>query len=167
MLRQLSNIVLALSLLAGGWCGAVAAAALCPHVGCGSQAAAPKSAGSHEHGTPAPAGHHAAVADASGHHAHEQASPSGTGADTVESSSLLPSHDRSCDHCMGRPDAPASGRERRALHSRDGGRGDAPPASGVVASPAPSFFEKVTPHQGAPPGGTPARRHLLISVFRI
>ena len=167
MLRQLSNIGLALSLLAGGWCGAVAAAALCPHVGCRTQAAAPASAGSHEHGTPARGGHHAAVADASDHHAHGQASPREAGAGSVESLSLLSSHDQSCAHCVGSPEAPASGGERRALQSRDGGRDDAPPASGVVALPTPSFFEKVTPHQGAPPGSPAARRHLLLSVFRI
>jgi hypothetical protein len=167
VLRQLSNIGLALSLLAGGWCGALAAAALCPHAGCRTQATAPASADSHEHGSPAPAGHHAAVADASDHHAHGQASPSEAGTSPVESSSLLSSHSQSCAHCMGRPEAPASARERRALQAKDDGRGDAPPEAGVVEPPAPSFHRKVTPHQGAPPGGPAARRHLLISVFRI
>lgn len=160
MLRQLSNIGLALSLLAGGWCGALAAAALCPHAGCHTHAAARESAHSHEHGSPAPEGHHAAVADASDHHAHGQTAP-------VESSSLLSSHDQSCAHCMGRPEAPASGRERRALQAKDDGRGDAPPVSAVAAPPDSPFHRKVTPHQGAPPGGPAARRHLLISVFRI
>ena len=144
----------------------MAAAALCPHVGCGTQPAAPNSAGSHEHGTPAPAGQDAAVADSSGHNAHGQASPAEAGTAPVESLSLLSSHSQSCAHCMGRSEAPTSSRERRAFQSKDDCRDDAPPASGVVAPPAPSFYRKVTPHQGSPPGPA-ARRHLLLSVFRI
>lgn len=162
MLRLLLNTGIALVLIAGGCCEALAVAA-CLHPGCGTVAGAPGHPPSHGDGGVS-AGHDEMSHGAPGGHAHEAAAP----ADAVRltAASIIGSHDRSCDHCMSRSEPDPAGPERRACRPKDGGREAAPPAQSAAALPHVNFTPEVIPSQGSPPGRG-IRTHLLLSVFRI
>ena len=164
MLRQFSNLGLVLTLVSSGWCSAFAAAVHCPHTECRTPAAVQKLAHSHEQMAEA-VEHHSPSEDASCHQGHEAATALQTVHSAGESFSLLNSRNQACSHCMSGSPAPPK-QERRAYHTRDDGRGDAPRSCSAAVLSVPSFAPKAAPFLGAPPGlGT--ARHLLISVFRI
>jgi hypothetical protein len=162
---RLVNIGIALALMLG--CGgSTFAAALCPHAECFTAAGptvAPASDGAgegtrdshHAHSTGAVEGHH--------HDAPAEAQPEGA---PRPLSSLLGSHNNSCDHCVGRRQStPASELKRQSNAPKRDDRVAALPLSRPHDLPVTDFVQEITPHQGAPPGR--ASRHILNSVFRI
>lgn len=172
MLKQLSNLVLAFSLIAGGW-GCVLAAALCGHTDCSTSS---DSAG---HGSHAPEvdesvgrgahGGHAAADDHGGHPEHGPA--------TVEQSEHDSPHETRpsgrwvpdvspCGHCVSGPRPLSS-----SVSEQQAGQPQRQDGAGVnvtarrVAPPERGFTPLVIPSQGAPPGRVST--HVLNSVFRI
>jgi hypothetical protein len=168
--RKLLNVCVVFTLVLGCW-GGVLAAAVCPHMGCKTTAAAPEATAHH--------GEHAA-----GHEAVSQEDHSGHAAAHDGHAALPPAHDEqhldggrapgvtadrhdpACAHCVGTAEAPPSRSfEWQSNSFKQGGKLTAPPAAARVSAPAAVFLREITPAQHAPPGSSD--RHLLLNVFRI
>lgn len=184
MIRQLSNLVLAFSLVAGGW-GCVLAAALCGHPGCapsgasaghGSRASELSEAAGHgAHEGPSGSDAHAehsehdsSAAEHSGHDSSDEAPPA-AGMVTPNPDlplSRLTSGAAPCGHCVGGPGPRRSTTSERQANQpqRLDGAGDPLPTR-QYTPPDTAFVRDVIPSQGAPPGLVSA--HILNSVFRI
>ncbi|HEY0078105.1 MAG TPA: hypothetical protein VGB73_05635 [Pyrinomonadaceae bacterium] len=171
--RRLVNFCLAWALVLGfGW-GGVLAAAVCPHLGCETDAAAPggnPSQDEHSSGechNSDDAEEHSAQTKAHQGHAAELPVEKQTAFESLDlkrffSGSSVPS----CSHCIGRPDAPPSPKlEPQTNTVRNAGKEAPPHASLQTLADARTYVRQITPSQHAPPGRSD--RHLLHSVFRI
>jgi hypothetical protein len=73
-----------------------------------------------------------------------------------------------CEHCVGRPQPPASTAAlREADRSKRGEDVSAPPASSTAVFTTVVFTPTVVAREHAPPDASASARHVLLGVFRI
>lgn len=171
---RLLHLCVAAALTLGGWGGALAAA-LCAHAGA-SHDCCPQHA-DERHDAQAHTGHdkHAPSATREGScgDGHEATGDEGVGhaergahADGEDAAASSTRDGGFCAHCVGRSENAPPRESPTSRQSGHGHEGCVESARHAVVTGAQSFDASLTPQRGSPPGDA-ARRHLLLSVFRI
>lgn len=170
MAHKLFNFGLAWAFVLGCW-GGVLASAVCPHLGCGAEAAAPAGGRGHdahaasETHEPAAPQDHCARAQSHAEGGRADAAQHGSEAEASRGSISAP-RGAPCSHCVGRRPSPPATKSDWQPGPAGKADGDSAPQVGArLPAFSRAFVREVIPAQHAPP--PKPGRHLLLGVFLI